>query len=300
MPWHTWLAERAAELGTTMPHLAGIATAVAVVGVVAAGRLLRPMVALGVVAGTLLVWGVMQTAYTFDKVAATQEGVSPLFLSQRAWVDRALPKNARAIAILASLGDPAATTATWWDTSYWNKSVDRVMTVGRGDSFSQGFSEPLTVDPRTGRVPALDRYQYIVRFANDTRFGLRGSNTVAGFGGILVLTAQRPYQADWYFDGPDPNAAVVPGGGSASLRVFAPEGASPQRVNVTVAAVGPKPVKVALAAGSQVKTARIAMGARATLTLPAQFEAARRADLQLRVPRGQPASAVTLIEATAS
>jgi len=59
-------------------------------------------------------------------------------------------------------------------------------------------------------------------------------------------------------------------------------------------------VKVALAAGSQVKTARIASGARATLTLPAQFGAARRADLQLRVPRDQPASAVTLIEATAS
>jgi hypothetical protein len=298
--WHTWLAERATEVGTTMPHLVAIATAVVLVAVVIAARFLRPLVALGVVAGALLVWGIVQTVYTFDKVAATQEGVSAQFLRQRDWVDRGLPKNARAIAILAPVGDPVTTTATWWDTSFWNKSVDRVMTVGGGDTFSQGFTNPLSVDPQTGRVPALDRYQYVVRSGNDTRFGLRGSNTVAAFGGILVLTAQRPYQADWYFDGPDPNAAVVPAGASASLRVFAPQDANPRRVNVTVATVGVKPVKVTLAAGSQVKTARIATGARATLTLPAQFNAARRADVQLRVPRGQPASAVTLIEATAS
>lgn len=299
MAWHTWLAERAAEVGTSMPHLVAVGTAIVLVGVVVAMRLLRPVVALGVVAGTLLVWGVVQTAYTFDKVAATQRGVSPLFLSQRGWVDRALPKNGRAISILASLGDPVTTTATWWDTSYWNKSVDRVMTVGRGDSYSQGFYDALTVDRATGRVPALDRYQYVVRYVNDTRFGLRGSHTVAGFGGISVLTAQRPYQADWYFEGPDPNVAVVPTGASGSLRVFPPPGAGSGPVRVTLAAVGPKPVKVSLVAGQDETTARIARSGRASVTLPARLFGPGNADVQVRVSAGQPkGSSVTLVEAT--
>ena len=47
------------------------------------------------------------------ELAATQQGTSPEFLQQRGWVDRALPPNGRAIAVLASLGDPAVSAASW-------------------------------------------------------------------------------------------------------------------------------------------------------------------------------------------
>ena len=94
-----------------------------------------------------------------------------------------------------STGDAAAGIARVAGTEM--ARAVRVMTVERGASFSQGFTNTLEVDPQTGRVPELDRYQYVVRLGADTRFGLRGSNTVAAFGGLVVLTAERPYRADW-------------------------------------------------------------------------------------------------------
>lgn len=305
MAWHTWLTERADDVGVTMPHLVAIATAIVLVAIAIAQRFVPPPALIAAVGGLLLAWGVVQTGYTFDKVAATQEGVSKQFLAERGWIDRALPKNSRAIVVLASLGDPAATTATWWDTSFWNKAVDQVVVFGNGQPYSQGFQHSFNVDPETGRVPELDRYQYVVRYANDTRFGLRGSETVAGAGGILVLTAQRPYVAEWVFTGPDPDAANLTPGTSGKLRAFAPGSAS--KLAITLAASGSKPVPVRVASGTPAgtglreqitQTAQIPGGGRTTVTVPAAFEGGR-ADVTLELPMGA-AGDVALIGVSAS
>ena len=296
MAWHTWLTARAVEVGTTMPHLVAIATAILLAAIAVTARFVRPPLLVSVVGALLLVWGVAQTAYTFDKVAATQKGVSPAFLSQRGWIDRALPKNARAVAVLASLGDPAATTATWWDAAFWNKAMDRIMVMEGADPYSQGFPRPFEVDPETGRVPVLDRYQYVVRYANDTRFGLRGSETIAGLGGLLVLTAARPYQAEWLWEGPDPNAANLQPGTSAKLRAFAPGSAS--KLAITLAASGKKPVQVTIASGGRNHEAQIPGGGRSSVTVPAGF-ADGRADVTLAVAKDAP-GVLALIGVTTS
>src|SRR4051794_8018540 len=297
MSWHSWLTARASNAGMTPPHLVALGTALLLALLALAMRLLRWRAAAAAIGGLLLVWGIAQTAYTFDKVAATQEGVDPGFLSQRGWIDRALPKNARATTVLASLGDQSASTALWWDISFWNKSIDRMLTLNEGSAFGQGFHQTFSVDPQTGRVPALDRYQYVVRYANDTRFGLRGSRTVANAGAILVLTAARPYRADWLFEGPDPDAALVPPGNSGRVRAFAAGPGKAGRVAVTLAATGTEPVPVTVASGRRRRRAEIPGGGRATLTVPARFEAGH-ADAEIKADPGK--AGVALIDVVAS
>jgi hypothetical protein len=294
MSFHKWLADRAAEIGgsVTAPKLAALgALLLVVIGVVAALRSERREVGLAV-ASLVLLFCVAETAYTFNQVAATQSGDNSAFIKARSWIDRAVPYGARAAALLAPFGDPSTTAAIWWDTSFWNNGVRATYKLPDTSDFEQGAVGVLDIDPKTGRIPALDSYGYVVRSGADTRFGLRGSSTVKSAGAILLLTATRPYQADWLFEGNDLDNTVVQPGEPGQLTVFGDPGAG--TATVVVDRPGSKPGRTRFTVGSE--SGSVKAGERATVRVPTRFLDPGYAKLQLSAHGGP----LELVEASRS
>lgn len=291
MAFHDVLSARGSEVGLSGPHLA------AVVGVAAAvGALLVPRrVGAAGVAALLLAFGVTETIYTFEKLAATQASAGKTFLDNRNAIDRMLPANARVAAVLAPVGDLAGSVANWWDVTFWNKSVDTVYTPG-GETYDLGSALGMPVDPQTGRIPALDKWPFVVRIGSDTRFGLHASQTVGSAGAFEVVKADRPYRVDWFFHGPDPNSATVAPATSASVRVYGSPGR--RTVQLVLGAPAPGPVTIAIGRRRVVLRAAARTARNVTLDLVRGTDPAiGHADLRIAVPRG--GHPVTLLAAAA-
>lgn len=242
----------------------------AVAAIAVAARRVPERAMLAVVGGLVLAFCVVETRYTLREVSETQAGASDEFVRQRNWIDRALPKDARAASVVASFGDPVATTAVWWDTSFWNRAVERVYVLPDATRYDQGFVAELVIDPRTGRVPSLDSYRYVVRAAEDARFGLRGSRTVASHAGVSILEGERPYRAEWYMDSPDaPDGEIAPGS-SVRIRVFPPGAAAVERVTVDIRArpIPGRRQSFEIRGAGAVRTGRLAPGSRTQVVLP--------------------------------
>lgn len=288
MPFHEWLQRRAAELGgwMTAPRLAAIGAAVVLAAVCVALPLTRARVVATAATLLVLAFGVAETAYTFHRVAQTQAGASQAFLDQRGWIDRSLPYGSRAALVLASVGDVPATTATWWDTSFWNATIRAVFHAPGANGFEQGYVPELGIDPKTGRVPQLDQFEYVVRPGNDTRFGLRGSSTVASSGAIVVLKAQRPYQANWVFQGPDPESAIVPPSRTATARAFGSPGPATLNVVVQRPPGDHGTTRYEISSGGRRERGSVAAGEHATVPLQVNFAAPGFATLTLKARGG--------------
>jgi hypothetical protein len=251
----------------TAPKLAAIgAVVMVVIGVVAAIRSERREVGLGV-AALVLLFCTAETAYTFNQVAATQNGDNSAFIKGRSWIDKAVPYGSRAAVLLAPFSDPRTTAAIWWDTSFWNNGVRGTYRLPDTSDFEQGAVGVLDIDPKTGRIPTLDSFGYVVRTGSDTRYGLRGSTTVASAGAVLLLTAKRPYQADWLFDGKDVDNALVKPGEQAGVTVFGDAGAG--TAVVVVGRPASEPGRTRFTVGS--KSGTVNAGERATVRIPARF-----------------------------
>jgi hypothetical protein len=264
--FHQWLADRG-----NAPHLAAIGLAVLVAGSAVAATRARMQVLAGAACGVVLAFCVAETAYTFDKVGDTQNGASQMFLAQRGWIDRTLPYGARAAIVLAPFGDVRNTAATWWDVAFWNNAVRATFRMPDTSEFDQGISREVVVDPQTGRIPALDSYEYVVRSGADTRFGLRGSSTVTSAGAIVVLTADRPYQANWLFEGRDMDGATVAPGEVATVRAFGEPGKGTLAVVVGRPASDSGATRFTIVSGGTQRSGSADAGQRVTVRLPATF-----------------------------
>jgi hypothetical protein len=287
--FHEWLADRGSA-----PHLAAIGTAVLVAGAALLALRARMQVLVAGACGVLLAFCVAETAYTFDRVADTQDGASAAFLAQRGWIDRKLPYGAHAAIVLAPFGDFRTTSATWWDVSFWNDSVRGAFRLPGTSEFDQGISREVVVDPQTGRIPALDPYEYVVRSGSDTRFGLRGSSTVTSAGAIVVLTADRPYQANWLFEGKQMDNAIVSPGERATVRAFGEPGDATTAVVVGRPASEPGTTRFTVASGSAgaavreriARNGKVDAGQRVTVRIPVRFAAPGVAKLVLSAAGG--------------
>jgi hypothetical protein len=231
----------------------------------------------------LLVFCVAETAYTFDKVAATQDDASAAFLAQRGWMDRAVPYGAKGAVVLSRFGDDANTAATWWDASFWNYVVRATFRLPGTNEFEQGITTEFSVDPQTGRIPALDPYEYVIRGGNDTRFGLRGSSTVAAAGGVVLLKADRPYQANWLFEGKDIDSATVTRASPGVVTAFGDPGAAPVTLTLAAPAGG---TRFTVASGADQRSGAVRGGQRVTVRVPAQFQPPGFAKLTLSTRAG--------------
>ena len=221
-------------------------------------RLVIPVLAL------VLGFSFANTAWTVHKFSAMQGTPSKEFVEKRDWVDQAAGRHAHVGVLIATLGDAPGTTATWYDTSFWNRSIDGAYHTPRAGWYDQGFKHVLYLDRRTGAITGVQHQTHLVmRAAGNTggecRFGLANAKFVTAWIGMALYKLNGPMRAAW---------APVAGLGdtcffnhaSVRLRIFdnAAPGARRQRVRLTLFSPEPadgakgRSVPVALNAGGDV------------------------------------------------
>lgn len=207
--------------------IGGLPTTAVVLGLtgtlaVGAARALRPdrrrqTLAVG---GALLAFGALETLYTMQKITEGQK-VGADYLEGRDWLDRTLPGDATAAMLLADFnGDHYASSAAWWDLTFWNLDADRAVRFASSDDFIQKTTFPLNLDPRRGTLIGIDR-RYLVVADTDRRLGLRDTRRVASRFGMTVLRMPDRPRASYVLAGTDSAGRIAPGA-TALLYVFAP------------------------------------------------------------------------------
>lgn len=266
------------------PATLAVASAAVVTAIALAASRVGERAMIVAVGGAVLAFGIVETQYTLRHVARTQAGASDEFVAGRNWIDRALPARARAVSVLAPFGDPHATVATWWDAAFWNKALERVYHLPGGGEYDQAFAYELTIDPVSGRVPALDPYRYVVRSAEDARFGLRGSRTIATHAGLAVLEAQRPYEAEWLMENPESVEGEIAPGTAVAVKVFERAGDPIEQVAVDlrVRPVGSDRQRWAIASAGERRRGTLRPGERTRVVVPVEFKPGAAASLELR------------------
>ena len=191
----------------TPSQLLPVLVLVAAAGAVVLLPRLPPNAALVLVAVPVLLFCVVETRYVFAPAVAAQktrlEG-SPVDVD---WVDRAVPKGS-SVAMLHSshMGDPWRTMQLWWDTEFFNRTVDRLYSLKYGtDQYGQFTPfpvQPFAVDPRTGEISAPSQSPYLLIADDDyeMRFRPYGETILATDNGLSLLAMERPYRARWTSD----------------------------------------------------------------------------------------------------
>jgi hypothetical protein len=296
--FHTVLAGRTYQIGrglgiphVSVPHLVAV-VAVLLLVALAVARRSRFARAGGIVAiGAVVVFCVAETGYSLRKIADTQKGVSQEFIDGRHWIDGVIPDGQRAQVILSTLGDPASAYGVWWDTSFWNSSVDRSMQLPTTPDLQQPFPESFQIladgsfagyaggGAGTVSGPGLGDGPWFVRAASDRTFGFRDAQVVAERFGIQVVKTPSPPRAAWaLFGAADDTGRIVRGQPGAQLAVF-PDAKS-----------GSVPVKVVLGTlpGAE-RGQRYVVGDQRGFVGPGHT-----AEVQVEVPVGSPLSSVEI------
>ena len=141
---------------------------------VAARKRLPTRWAISAVMLPLLAFCVLDTGYTMIKLSGELSAVPSSHPAALAWIDRAVPSNAK-VGLL--LGTTSSTESinwdNWWETNFWNKTVRRAYILPGGDEFAQGFVALTKQDLVDGRLTGLGNVDYLVKLQSDPRFGLR-------------------------------------------------------------------------------------------------------------------------------
>lgn len=232
--FHTVLIGRTYQIGKaigaphlTVPHLLGI-VAIALVVALAWARRTRWARPAGVGAlAVVVLFCSAETVYSLRKIADTQKGVSPDFINGRDWIDHVVPKGQSAQLILSSMGDPTSAYAVWWDTSFWNSSVDRSMQLPGSPDLQQPFPQDFSFyeygreDGFSQGSPGLGNGPWFVIAANNRAFGFRDQTVVAERFGVRVVKTASPPTAAWMINGAaDDTGRILRGAAPAGLAVF--------------------------------------------------------------------------------
>jgi Dolichyl-phosphate-mannose-protein mannosyltransferase len=251
--FHRALRDAASAIGLSADDLVrygGLVLAAALAGAVWRLPARVPLSVLGVV---LAVYGAHEARYVFDWVAVpattrpqTVEGAS------RDWIDAALPAGA-SVAVAPS---PELAREYWWDAEFWNKTVDRTVTVGRGGAFTPFASDELSVDPRTGRVRGPEPTGLLVVDDAAPLVRLAGA-TLATAEPLALVRAKRPYRAEWLVTGSEPAGWARPGK-PVRFRFFS--GPNELVVSVRAPFAAQRPQRFVLRSGGIVRAGRVPPG----------------------------------------
>lgn len=309
--FHTVLAGRTYQIGralgaphVTVPHLLGI-VAIALVVALAVARHSRWGRISGVAAlAVVTLFCVAESAYSLRKIADTQAGVSQGFIDGRDWIDHVIPEGQTAQLITSTLGDPPASYAVWWDTAFWNSSVDRTMQTATTPDLQQPFPQSFQIladgsfagytngyGPSSIGGPGLGSGPWFVRASSDRSFGFQEATVVAERFGVEVVKTSVPPRASWALYGTlDDTARIARGGSDAKLRLFPrTAGATSVPVHLVLGTIPGAKRGQRYAVGTH--TGRVAVGQTVTLDLTVPTGGEGFAETLVRAP-GKPDATV--------
>jgi hypothetical protein len=194
------------------------------------------------VLAAVLVFCATATGYVLDRGVANQVGGLPT-TERRAgwgdWIDRAVGRETAVGLVASPAGDPYLTGRLWWDTEFWNASVDRVYVAPGEDDYAPIPERTLQVDPDSGRAAAPWTPPYLVFASTDVLFRPTGRRIA-----MTSATTQFPNprlelwrtagrtRAAWTTTGVRRDGWVAMSA-QARIRVFADAGGAPaQRVRI--------------------------------------------------------------------
>ena len=147
---------------------------------------------------------------------------------------------------------------------FWNKTVDRTLTVDRRAVFTPFASEEMSVDPRTGRLRGAEPTRLLV--VDDAAPLLRlAGTTLATDAPLALVRAARPYRAEWLVTGTEPAGWVRPGK-PVRIRFFG--GRSELTVSVRAPFTATRPQAFVVRSGGAVRTGRVPPGGVVRRRLP--------------------------------
>jgi hypothetical protein len=253
------------------------ATVLLALGLAAALRFAPRRIVIPVLGAALLVWGVVETTYTFRKIVpqGPAGGLSLKHaLSNRDGIDRALPAGAHASMVPAPAYQRDTGSDTWWDVEMWNKKVTRVIGVlGHGPLFTPFPSDSLAIQLSTGRLVGGEPTPYLVFDAFDTRFRPLPAKPPQlvhwGSSATEVIAPARPWRADWATLGFDNDGWGLAGNHTQAVRVYRSGAATGRVIGLTLSTEGLMPVRrYVVTAGGRRWTAPLTPAQRVNLQVP--------------------------------
>lgn len=180
--------------------LAAVLGAAAIVAVSFRARYLAPAMLV-----VLLVFLVVETRWIVPRTIlgaaqATPRSTVGVDEVGRRWVDRAA--DGRSVALMAGRLPTPDPGGQWLWHQFWNKSLDRSITVGGDRQPYSGFpATRLEVDRRTGRLSGGDDPELVLLSESDPIVGIRGRTVTRSPDGAVLVEPARPLQATWRAEG---------------------------------------------------------------------------------------------------
>jgi hypothetical protein len=156
------------------------------------------------------------------------------------WVDRVLPKDARAGIVPFPLSTTWDTSAVgWWDLEFWNRRITETYVAADGHFTYTPFpSRPLAIEWATGEVAGTkEAPPFVISVPHDPRFLLAGSQHAANLG-FVVTAVERPYRVVWMSRGLQSDGWTRPGR-TATIRVYGARDGDAELVYVRISLLGP-------------------------------------------------------------
>jgi len=208
---------------------------------------------LSVLGVALTAYGAYEAQYVFDWLAVpATTRLQTIEGAPRDWVDAALPAGA-SVALLPS---PELAREYWWDAEFWNKTVDRTVTVGGQALFTPFASANLSLDRRTGRLRGDAPGRLLVVDDDAPPLHLAGT-VLARAEPLALLRAARPYRAEWLVTGTEPAGWARPGR-PVRFRFFG--GPSELVVSVRAPFAATRPQRFVLRGGGSVRAGSVSPG----------------------------------------
>jgi hypothetical protein len=265
---------------------------------------------LAAIAVVLIPFGVAQTMYVLNKMTVGPNGARPVSgtrLDGRDWIDRAVPDGASVAIVpvpVAAAPVPADQMAyfsqtLWWDTEFWNKSVNQAYRRVGPDSFTDWPKPAVTIDRDAGQLVVDGHRPYLVVSASQMDFRPKARRVVARTNVLELIEVDPSYALDWSTQGIRDTGVVGP---RWSLRVYGdPDRPTARRVGFDVAATGDarRRARLVLRSGDATTTETITAGTSSAPRLDICVPAGGYTDVtaDLRVPQGGPSVRLTKVAA---
>jgi hypothetical protein len=181
------------------------------------------------VALPVLLYCTVETRYIFRDVVPYINQGPPTALKGRDWVDQSTPSGANVGVIVAPVNSnwdgaqrlivPGTVEATWLDTEFWNKSIDRVYLYKGFANYAPFKFWDLSLDYHTGRLSLPDAPSLLVASDSDVRFEIASTWHKDAISGLTLLKPAIPRRVVWATRNLPPDGQIQTGP-PARLRLY--------------------------------------------------------------------------------